>query len=259
MSWILGLSGLVAVLYYTFTSGHGSHFSGIFYLPALVLLACAPLCITLMSYSFEDIWASLKAVREAFGFRVQKSRSELFEKLNAFAAEVRAGRASQALELADGSARPLLRQLGVLVVRQYSATEIEETAFTALQVQTSALKRSEEVFNTLAKVAPAAGLLGTVLGLIELLRDMSALSKLGPSMALALLCTLYGLLLANGVYQPFARMIRTLAQVRWEEGRLLARGLALIASGRPAADVRRGFESAHEEMRAPLAGEAHAS
>src|SRR5205823_13399714 len=105
----------------------------------------------------------------------------------------------------------------------------------------SALKRSEDVLTSLARVAPAMGLVGTTLGLIGLLRDLSNFTQLGPSMALALLCTLYGLVLANGLYQPLARLVHVHAVVTMEEARLLSRALILVGEGKPLADVRALF------------------
>src|SRR5207248_787419 len=133
------------------------------------------------------------------------------------------------------------QKLAPLVVKQYVPEEIEGTASAACYVAGSTLKRSEEVLTTLARAAPAMGLVGTTLGLITLLRDLSDFSQLGPSMALALLCTLYGLLLANGLYQPLARLVHAHSLVAAEEARLVTRALTLIASGKPVADVRNLF------------------
>jgi chemotaxis protein MotA len=83
---------------------------------------------------------------------------------------------------------------------------------------------------------------GTVLGLIALLKDLSRFDQLGPSMALALLCTLYGLVLANAVYQPLARIIHSHMTVSVEEARLITRALVLIREDKPLADVRKLFE-----------------
>ena len=63
-------------------------------------------------------------------------------------------------------------------------------------------------------------------------------------MALALLCTLYGLLLANAVYQPLARMVHARTTAGLEEARLLLRALLLVGEGKPLADLRALFETA---------------
>jgi chemotaxis protein MotA len=239
---VVGLLGLVALLAYTLRVGHSGAFEGVVYGPALVLLGFAPLCMVLTSYRFEDLGRAARALVRALGFSSRSSRAALFEELSRFATEVRQRNAAQALAVAEGARHALLRQLGPLVVSQYSASELERTAETATFCCVSGIKRSESVFQSLAKVAPAAGLIGTVLGLIALLKDLSRFEQLGPSMALALLCTLYGLLLANALYLPLARLIHSHAVAMVEESRLLTRALVLVREGKPLADVRALFD-----------------
>ncbi len=65
-------------------------------------------------------------------------------------------------------------------------------------------QRGQRVFRLLASTAPAMGMIGTLLGLVVMLRNMDDPSKIGPGMAVAILTTLYGALLAYMVFQPIA-------------------------------------------------------
>jgi chemotaxis protein MotA len=62
----------------------------------------------------------------------------------------------------------------------------------------------------LATYSPAFGMVGTVIGLVNMLGNLASPSELGKGMALALLTTLYGSLLANMVFQPFAERLEKL-------------------------------------------------
>jgi len=64
--------------------------------------------------------------------------------------------------------------------------------------------QGKQVLDALAKYAPAFGMIGTLLGLIAMLRNMDDPSAIGPGMALALITTLYGALLANVVFGPLS-------------------------------------------------------
>ncbi|MBF5042088.1 hypothetical protein FGE12_06755 [Aggregicoccus sp. 17bor-14] len=244
MHVIIGLAGLGLLIAYILQLGHAAGFSGVVHPPSLLLLGLAPFFMAMVAYRFTDLFNAVKAVAEALRFDAARSRLRLYEELTQFAAELRARRPARALEVADASSHALLRQLGPLVVRQYSAEELESTASTALYCLVSERKRSEDVLGTLGRVAPATGLVGTVLGLINLLKDLARFDQLGPSMALALLCTLYGLLLANAVYQPLARVIHSQTASRVEEAKLLTRALVLTVQDKPLSDVRRLFELA---------------
>ncbi len=71
-------------------------------------------------------------------------------------------------------------------------------------------RRTEDsnLFRTMAKVSPAYGMIGTVVGLIAMLHNMGDdMSNIGPSMAIALTTTLYGVLFATAIFNPFADKI----------------------------------------------------
>merc|ERR1712098_693853 len=63
-----------------------------------------------------------------------------------------------------------------------------------------------QIFRTMATYAPAFGMIGTLVGLVNMLEVMDAgdLEVIGPRMAVALLTTFYGILLANLVFKPIA-------------------------------------------------------
>ncbi len=56
-----------------------------------------------------------------------------------------------------------------------------------------------------------------------------------------MLCTLYGLVLANALYAPLARLVHVQAVATLEEAKLLTRALILVSEGKPLADVRALF------------------
>jgi chemotaxis protein MotA len=252
----IGMLGFAAVLAATvLLEQKDAAFSGLVYRPALLLLVLGPLFISLISHKLEELAISARTVWKAMRFSATRSRAVLHDELARFAAEVRRGRPGEALAIAEGAQHDLVRQLAPLVVKQYTPDDIERTASTASTVLASAMKRSEDVLTSLARVSPAVGLVGTTLGLITLLADLRNFEHLGLSMALALLCTLYGLVLANGVYQPLARLVHVHAVATIEEARLLSRALILVGEGKPLADVRAlfGVDAAESAARAEVA------
>jgi chemotaxis protein MotA len=90
------------------------------------------------------------------------------------------------------------------------------------------LQEGTTVFETFALYAPAFGLIGTVLGLINLLGSLGDLEKMGPQMALALLTTLYGAILGNVVCLPIAGRLRTLREKEIKLAELSTEGLISI-------------------------------
>jgi chemotaxis protein MotA len=247
MHVVFGMLGIAGVLVATVLLEQAdATFGGLLYKPALLLLGLGPLFVALISHKVEELNGCVRAVWRAMTFSPERSKATLHEELARFAAELRRGRPAEALAIAEASPHELFGQLAPLLVKQYSGDALEATSATAAYVLASTMKRSEDVLTSLARVAPATGLVGTTLGLIALLKDLHNFEQLGPSMALALLCTLYGLVLANAVYQPLARLIHVHAVATLEEAKLLTRALILLGEGKPVADVRALFGAASE-------------
>ena len=65
-----------------------------------------------------------------------------------------------------------------------------------------------EMLGSLAAYAPALGMIGTIIGLVQMLRHMNDPSTIGPAMALALITTFYGAMLANLVFLPMVGKLK---------------------------------------------------
>lgn len=87
------------------------------------------------------------------------------------------------------------------------------------------------LFETLGKYAPAFGMLGTIIGLVLMLKNMNDPASLGPGMALALITTFYGSLLANVLFLPIADKLGTRSGEEVAARVLIIRGVMSIQSG----------------------------
>lgn len=89
----------------------------------------------------------------------------------------------------------------------------------------------EKIFRSLGDAAPAFGMIGTLVGLVQMLMELSDPSAIGPSMAVALLTTLYGALLANLLFLPLADKLDTRAQQELGSRQLILDSILGINSG----------------------------
>jgi len=100
---------------------------------------------------------------------------------------------------------PFLR-LGVeLVVDQYGRHDIRDILEKEFEFFASRLESQQAVLNTMVKLAPAFGFVGTIVGLINVLGSMSTPEETGTAMSLALLTTFYGLLVSNVLFLPISK------------------------------------------------------
>lgn len=101
------------------------------------------------------------------------------------------------------------------------------------EIEQSENRHSNKInmFNLAAAVFPAMGLLGTILGLIQVLANLEDTSKLGPSMALALITTLYGALFSNVVAMPFGQTLQVKNDREKMLRKMILEGLIAVQAG----------------------------
>jgi chemotaxis protein MotA len=102
------------------------------------------------------------------------------------------------------------------------------------------------IFRAIAKFPPAFGLLGTTLGMIALLRSLgeaNAQAGIGPAMAIALVATLYGIVLANFIFTPIAENLTKQAREDLVARRMVVEGVMLIAEEQPTQVVEEHVKS----------------
>ena len=92
----------------------------------------------------------------------------------------------------------------MLVVDGTPGEEVERILRREVLSQSQRSRISAEVFRRAAEVAPAMGLIGTLVGLVQMLSNLDDPSSIGPAMAIALLTTFYGAVLAYMVFSPLA-------------------------------------------------------
>jgi chemotaxis protein MotA len=100
------------------------------------------------------------------------------------------------------------------------------------------IRSAEDVFRSLFRTTPAVGLMGTILGLVNMLMNLRNFEQIGPGMAVAQLATFYGLILAYALWGPLAKRIDSYGRDLSVAARLLERGLVGIAEGRSLHDLR---------------------
>ena len=114
-------------------------------------------------------------------------------------------------------------------------------------------------FRTMAVLAPMFGILGTLLGMIQVLASLQDPTKVGPAMALALSSAFLGIAFANFVCVPIAGRLRSGAIQETLVLQILLEGVLEIASGKPPYLVQIHLDSFVERRREEAGGEAGAA
>jgi chemotaxis protein MotA len=203
LATLVGLLGGFAIIVFAMVLG-GS--VGMFVdVPSVLIVLVGSLLVCMMKFSLGQFLGATKTVAKAFMFKLD-SPEELIVNVKELADEARKG-GLLALEGKEISNDFLKRGIGLLI----DGHEAEVVRSLLLKDKNQAVDRHKtgsRVWEALGDVAPAMGMIGTLIGLVAMLSNMDDPKSIGPAMAVALLTTLYGAMLANMVAIPFADKLK---------------------------------------------------
>jgi len=119
----------------------------------------------------------------------------------------------------------------LMVVDGHEAAAIEEVLFDELDNIENRHKGAIAVWDSIGAYGPAMGMIGTLVGLVQMLQNMSDPNAIGPAMAVALLTTFYGSLLANILGIPIANKLKMRSAEEIAAKTIVAQGLLSILNG----------------------------
>ena len=157
--------------------------------------------------------------------------TELIEKSVGFAETARR-EGSLALEQAVEETDDTFLSGGVrLAVDGTEPDLIMDILETELQFIEERHKLGQDIINRMSDTAPAFGMIGTLVGLVIMLKNMDDPAAIGPGMALALLTTLYGAIIANVLFGPVGAKLKTYSQKELLAKRMIIEGIMAIQQG----------------------------
>jgi chemotaxis protein MotA len=208
----------------------GGAISIFFNVPSLLIVIGGVVSATILRFPIGEVRAALNAgVRSAF-FDHQRGPGELLEEVRSLAALARR-QGPMALERAAAS-DPFLARGKQMIADGLSPDQLRAQLTRERDLEIERLIAGEKVFRAIGEAAPSFGLIGTVIGLVNMLSVMDDPSKIGPAMAVALLTTLYGALLAYVIALPIADKLAVKLEAQETNLSLIIDGLVQVAERR---------------------------
>jgi chemotaxis protein MotA len=168
---------------------------------SLMLVIGGTLLVTLMKFSFRQFLNATKVAIKAFIYRVPEPE-DLINKSIELANAARAS-GLLALEEADVPDEFFKKALN-LVVDGHDPEVVRSILSKDLDLTLKRHRDGQAIFKAIGDAAPAMGMIGTLIGLVQMLGSMSDPKAIAPAMAIALLTTLYGAMIANLIAIPIA-------------------------------------------------------
>jgi len=203
LATIVGIGGALALIGLAMVLG-GSPGSFLD-LPAILIVVLGTLAVTLASFSFEEVAGTFAVLPRAVT-QPRFDASDAAERMLDLAGQARARGLLklQGTTLEMTADEPFLYKGLALVIDGVGEDEVEAMLRREMEATAAHNARGVGVLRRAAEVSPAMGLIGTLVGLVQMLGNLDDPSRIGPSMAVALLTTFYGAILSNVVFVPLA-------------------------------------------------------
>jgi len=182
---------------------------------AALMLNGIGLCVVLsgtlgalfLSYPFDDIRAALRVARNTYTGRML-TPERIIDILHELAAQTRSKGVLALESFSEQTTIGFLKRALNLLVDGFKDDEMHEILHTEMLYFKQRRAQHERVFRHAARLAPAFGVAGSVIGLIAMLAGIGDPEVILRSIPIALTSTLYGIVLANFILTPIAESIR---------------------------------------------------
>lgn len=170
-------------------------------MPSLAIVLGGTFAVVLMRFTLGQFIGSIKTATKAF-LHKSESPEEIIESVVELAGIARK-EGLLALERQEIT-NPVLAKGINLLVDGHEPAVVRKSLLTEMNETLNRHSIGQQIFKAIGDAAPAMGMIGTLVGLVQMLSNMSDPKSIGPAMAVALLTTLYGAMLANMFALPIA-------------------------------------------------------
>ncbi len=198
--------------------------------PALMIVVGGTMGATMVNYPLKEVLGVFQVVQNVF-FKKVLSAKDIIKQFIRFSSRARReGILSLESEIKDVADEFLKKgiQLSIDGMEPQAIREILETEITFIRDRH---RLGAEIFTTMGTFFPALGMVGTLIGLVQMLQSMNDPSTIGPAMAVALLTTFYGSVLANIMCLPMAGKLRARSSEEVLIKEMVIEGVICLSNG----------------------------
>jgi chemotaxis protein MotA len=198
--------------------------------PSVMIVLGGTIGIIFINYPLKEVLGVAGVIKNVFFAQLQDVQG-LIPRFVDFATRARRegilALESAAAELND----PFFKQGLELVIDGLEPASIRDILETEVEHIEQRHKKGADILNSMGAFSPAMGMIGTLIGLVQMLQSMSDPSSIGPAMAVALITTFYGSILANMIALPMAGKLSTRSEEEALVKGMVVEGIMAISAG----------------------------
>lgn len=199
-------------------------------LPSLFITIGGGVASTFISYRFSEIGTIMKIAIKVFSSKHDNPEDTIRLLVELSQKARREGLLALETEQ-EGIDDDYIKQSLQLIVDGVEPGTIRESMDLELTNLEARHSRGQGLFRTMAALFPAWGMIGTLIGLINLLKELNDPAKVGPAMAVALITTFYGSIMANFVCTPIANKLALKSKEEIQLKEMIIEGILSIQAG----------------------------
>ncbi len=199
-------------------------------IPSMMIVGGGTLAATMISYPMQEFLMVIGLFIRVFIFKIQNTE-EIIKNLVDISNKARKG-GLLSIESELGKVKDPFMQKAL----QMSVDGVQTLAIAAImQKEISMLQKTHkigwEIFGSMGSYAPAFGMVGTLIGLVQMLATLDDPSTIGPKMAVAMITTFYGALVANLFFIPMSAKLKRRSDEETMNMKLVFEGVVSIREG----------------------------
>jgi chemotaxis protein MotA len=208
-----------------------------FDVPSLAITIGGMLCATLIHFSLPQFLGIFSIVKKTIISKIP-SQIELIQRIVSYATiNRRDGALALEEEIKKTNNLFLVKGLQMIIDGQ-EADSIRGIMNLEIQYVQERHGTGKKMLEFMGSAAPAFGMIGTLIGLVQMLRNLSSPDKIGAGMAVALITTFYGAIAANIVFVPLAGKLGIYSKAETMSMEMIVEGMCAIANGESPTAVR---------------------
>jgi len=225
----IGIFGALVVLVVSMVMEGGSPASLLLPAPILLVVGVTVL-VTIAGGTMADAKQSIAGLKHAFTSKAP-SVDDLIDPIVALAEKVRREGMLAVEDQVASLDDPFLQKGLTMAIDGVDIEEVREVLEAELRAKRADDRQTAKFFSDAGGYAPTIGIIGTVMGLVHVLGNLSSPDKLGPLIASAFVATLWGVMSANLVWFPLANRIKRIGQIEATRMELAIEGVFSIQAG----------------------------
>lgn len=182
----------------------GGSVSAFFNAPAAFIVIGGTIAVTSIAYTSEDLAKAWRIIQSSVFYRVRDPATIALQMMDLAILSKQKGSLALAQQETQLSNDPYIALAMRYIADGYKTEDVVQILNHDMGALIDRHKKGASIVRRAAEVAPAMGLIGTLVGLVQMLSQLNDPSSIGPAMAVALLTTFYGALLGTVFLTPLA-------------------------------------------------------